>query len=173
MSSKPKNQSKKQDEKMPYFKDYKHRGHSGTPHGHAEWKGAGELYFASEQEYLLSSILNGTFDLMSLDDIWKEEKERVNAAKSNKGCKGIKGTESASGANGSGRNTPFCHNCDNNKALLKKYSRTAHKTSECPFEQSAKQRKYYQKDKIVVDKSSFLEFANKAKEKDEDDSSGE
>ena len=55
---------------MPYFRTYQHRGHNGTRLGHAEWKSAGELYFASEKEYLLSRILNETFDPMPLVESW-------------------------------------------------------------------------------------------------------
>ena len=63
-------QSKVKDEKMPYFRSYKHRGHDGTRQGHTEWKNAGELYFASEQEFLLARVLNGTFDPMPLVESW-------------------------------------------------------------------------------------------------------
>lgn len=100
--------------------------------------------------------------------------EAANGAKSKKTNKGgRKGQESANGANDSASKKPHCHNCENNKALLKKYGKKPHKTNECPFEQSRKQREYYQKDKIIVDKSSFPEFAHGSQEGEESDSQDE
>ena len=43
--------------------------------------------------------------------------------------------------------------------MLKHYKVKPHKTGECPFEQSKKQREYYRKGKTAVDSKMFPEFA--------------
>ena len=98
-------------------------------------------------------------------DAKKVEQERANAAKESKEKKkkkGNKDNESANGAHDSEQKKATCFNCENKKSMLKHYKVKPHKTGDCPFEQSKKQREYYRKGKTAVDMKLFPEFAQAA-----------
>ena len=97
----------------------------------------------------------------------KAAQEQANAAKDSTGKgKGAKkkGGKKNETANSASDAKPKCFNCDNNRSLLKHYKEKPHKTGDCPFQQSAKQREYYKKGKTAVDLKQFPEFGNAAED---------
>ena len=125
-------------------------------------------------EQTMKCFVKSKMDVKARKDSNKSKEERANGSKSSKTKKnGKKGLDSVNAVNDQDKRPPHCHNCENSKPLLSKYGKKPHKTGDCPFEQSKKQRDYYHKDKIVVDKTSFPEFAHASKDNDDSESQEE